>query len=367
MRNYKNISNCWVEIDIGKLLFNKQIIERNIEDGCKKCYVIKADAYGHGSIKIAKVLEKFGVDYFGVANILEAMALRKHGINTPILILGYTNPKNANLIAKFNLTQSCFSIEYCNELLDNLDPEKKIKIHVKINSGMNRIGFSATSKKTIVDLLQMSSNDRIDIEGIFTHFYDANSQESTEKQFLVFTSLIFKLKNQGMSFKICHCCNSAATINFHHMHLDMVRIGAILYGINVTDRIKTLELMSLKARISQIFNINKGDTVSYNARYVASRQMKIATITAGYADGILRSNFDKLFITINEKKCKAIGTICMDQLMIDATGVDCEINKEAIIYGNGGMSIKDVAYANSTIEYEIMCDVGKRVKRVYIK
>ena len=230
---------------------------------------------------------------------------------------------------------------------------------------MNRLGFKPNDI-SFKEILKISSNQKFDIEGIFTHFYDAdNNQEHTEKQFETFLSFVNGLEDAGLKFAIKHCCNSAAAINYPNMQLDMVRIGASLYGIKVSYGVCVKEAMSLKAFVSQISNIAKGEIVSYGARFKADKDMKVATITAGYADGILRSNRNTLTVTINGVACKVLGTICMDQLVVDVSNVECGVDDIATIYGVGGLSINDVDTNNSTIAYEIMCDVGKRVKRIY--
>ena len=366
MDNGVVLSNSWAEVNLKTIINNKHKVEKRLKDGCKVCCVIKADAYGHGAVEVAKALENDGADYFGVANINEAVELRKNNIKTPILILGYTNPHNANLLSQYNLTQSCFSFEYSKQLSNNLKNGYKIKVHLKINTGMNRIGFNPFLKDTIFEIKEIYNNEKFDVEGIFTHFYDSNNVEATNKQYSAFIKIINDLESEGLKFKIKHCCNSAAAVNFREMQCDMVRLGALLYGINVTDNIKTEEAISLKAWISQIFEIEKGETVSYNALFKANKKTRIAAITAGYADGVARSNFDSLFVTIHGQKCKVIGTICMDQLLVELNNLKCSINDSVTIYGSGGVSIDQIAKNNSTISYEIMCDIGKRVERKYI-
>ena len=364
MTNYENLSNCWVEINTKTILDNKHSVQEHIRNGCKICCIVKADAYGHGAIEVAKLFEQDGVDYFGVANLLEAIDLREGGIKTPILILGYTNPKGVSLLAKYDITQAVFSYEYAEQLSNNLSNGEHIKIHIKINSGMNRIGFKP-SDESLEEIVKITKNEKLDVEGIFTHFYNATNKEKTEKQFELFTSFINKLNNCGVSFNIRHCCNSVAAVDYPEMQLDMVRVGATLYGIKVTGTVHVKEAMSLKAYIGQIFKITKGETVSYGALFKAEKDMKIAAITAGYADGILRSNRETLKVTVNGKPCKVLGTICMDQLMVDVTDIDCDIDDVVTIYGDGGVSMHETAINNSTIAYEIMCNVGKRVKRIY--
>ena len=364
MRNSRKSLNSWTEINLNAILSNKHLIESRLPKGCKFCAVIKADAYGHGALRVSKELEKDGVDYFGVANINEAISLRNSGIATPIIILGYTNPIFVDSLIKYDLTQTCFSKVYAEQLLENLHLKDKLRLHIKINSGMNRIGFNV-SDESVNEVLIICKNPRFDVEGIFTHFYGADTRKGVHEQFKLFSNFIKLVEESGFKFKIKHCCNSAATINYPEYNMDMVRVGASLYGINVTDKIKVEEAMSLKSRIVQIFDAKPGDSISYGGRFVVDKKMKVAVICVGYADGVRRSNFDKLFVTIGKKKCKVLGTICMDQLMVDVSNVKCKENQEVVVFGRGGESIEKVAENNSTIAYEIMCSILPRAKRIY--
>ena len=362
--------NCWLEIYPNVVIDNLKTVKKHLNKKCKICCVVKANAYGHGSAEIAKVLEKEDIYCFGVANINEGISLRNAGIKKPILIFGYTNPLCADLLLEHNLTQSIFSFEYAQTLIKNLHKKGKIQAHIKVNTGMNRLGFNPNNKEHLEEVVSIYKDSHFIIDGIFTHFYNADSlgskEKDTIKQFEIFTNFVNDLEKHGVVFNIKHCSNSAATINFPNMQLDMVRVGASLYGINVSDKIKVKEAMCLKARISQIAKIKKGDIISYGARFVADKEMTIATITAGYADGIWRSNFNKLEVTIRGHRCKVVGTICMDQMMVDVSETDCFENDEVIIYGKNGMPISEIAKNNSTISYEIMCDVGYRAKRKFI-
>ena len=359
-------TNCWLEVTSKALLNNKHNINRRLNNGTKICCVVKANAYGLGVVEIAKILERDGVDYFGVANICEGISLRNAGIKAPILILGYTNPKFAMDLVKYDLTQTVFSIAFANELVANLKPSDKICCHIKINSGMNRLGFDSRNSNSINEIKQIYEDPHFNVEGIFTHFYNADKTDvnDTKAQFLEFINIVEELNKVGCNFKIRHCCNSSATINYPDMHLDMVRVGAALYGIDVSEKEKFEETIALKARVSQIKFLKKGDKVSYGATFVANKKMKVATITAGYADGIFRSNSNKLEVAINGHHCKVLGTICMDQFIVDVSSIECHENDEVVVLGRGGMSINEVAKLNSTIAYEIICNINSRVARI---
>lgn len=362
------LTNCWAEIDKSIILSNFQKIKNKVRQNCKICCIVKADCYGHGATEIAKLFEKQGIDFFGVANISEGISLREQGIKSDILILGYTNPLNAELLIKYNLIQSIFSLEYALDLKNNFKSGDVLRCHIKINTGMNRLGFKWSSTDSIESIAKLANDTSFSLEGIFTHFYNADNldrKDDTIKQFDCFSYIINELEKHNVFFKLHHCCNSAGAINFPEFQLDMVRIGASLYGIDVSNNINSREAICLKARIAQIKDVKKGEVVSYGGKYFFENTAKVATITAGYDDGVLRSNSGSLFVYINGKKCKVLGTICMDQFMVDVTGVDCKLNDEVIIYGNGGTPIKDVANNNKTISYEIMCQIGQRVKRIY--
>ena len=369
----------WTEINLDNLLCNFNVIKQRLGDSTKICCVVKANAYGHHAPKIASVLENAGADMFGVSNIEEALQLRNAAIKAPILILGYTPPECAYVLAENNITQCVYSLEYARCLSENLsEHNRSINVHIKIDTGMGRLGFQCDEKSGAVSqILDVSKLAGLNIEGIFTHFAVSDNGEKgksfTNKQYNKFTEIVTELENKGLTFKCKHCSNSAAAIMYPEFSMDMVRAGLILYGLLPSDEVlldvELKPVMSLKSVVSNIKTINKGDTVSYGCDFVATEKMKIATVPMGYADGFFRSNTkNNVSLIVKGKKAPIIGRICMDQLMLDVSSVDgLEIGDEVVVFGDeqGVNSADDFAKANGTINYEIICSVGKRVPRVF--
>ncbi len=336
--------------------------------------VVKADAYGHGAVEISRTIEDF-TDHFAVSNIDEAVQLRESGIRKPILILGYTPPSSMSLLAEYGVTQTVFSYDYGKILSAAARASgKDIKVHIKIDTGMNRLGFSAQNEEdlslSISQIRELHKEKGLDFEGIFTHFAVADETEKpfTRIQFDRFMKCVSGLESENIVFRYRHAANSAAIINYPEMKLNMVRPGLILYGIT-TNRPDTLGLkpvMELKTTVSFVHSLKKGDSVSYGQTYVAEKDMKIATLPIGYADGLFRALSRNLKVIINGREAPVIGRICMDQCMADVTGLDVRTEDEVTVFGNG-KSVYDLSDAIDTIPYEIICDIGKRVPRIYIK
>lgn len=366
----------WAEVNIENIKNNYISLSENLADTVKKCCVVKADGYGHGAVKIARELVNLGANYFAVATIDEAIELREAGIETPILILGYTPPECAKALAENNLTQCVYALEYADLLGKNAKrTNSKIKIHIKVDSGMGRIGFSAfDATEAVRDIESVALCESFDVEGIFTHFAVADGGDAgiayTRGQYERFLSLVMKLESRGITFEIKHCANSAAIIDYPEMALDMVRMGIALYGLEPSpDVIKRLDLkpaMTFKSVITLVKNIEAGRSVSYGCNYTAKETRKIATVAAGYADGFERHNTGS-FVLVGGKKANVIGNVCMDQFMIDVTDIDCKIGDEVILFGDadGVLSADIVAEKCKTINYEVVCGVSKRVLRIY--
>ena len=372
--------NCygrtWAEVHITNIKNNYISLCANVGDGVKKCCVIKADGYGHGALKIAKSLVCLGVDYFAVATIDEALELREGGIDIPILILGFTPPQYARILAENNITQCVYSLEYANLIEEVIKKTNlMLKIHIKIDSGMGRIGFSSFDfDRTVRDIKSVVSRDCFIAEGIFTHFAVADGGDGgsayTRGQYERFLSVISELEVKGVTFKIKHCANSATIIDYPEMALDMVRMGIALYGLepssDVVKRVDLKPAMTFKSVITLVKKIEAGQSVSYGCNYTASSTRKIASVGAGYADGFERHNTGG-FVLVGGKRATVIGNICMDQFMIDVTNIDCKIGDEVILFGDseGILSADIVADKCKTINYEVVCGVSKRVLRIY--
>lgn len=379
----KYLRRTWAEVDIHALKHNFDVIRRAADPKAQIMCVIKADAYGHGAVFLGKLYEKMGAQRLAVSNIDEAMQLREEGIRLPILILGFTPPDMAKVLADHQISQAVFSEEYAEELSANaLKNNVNVKIHIKLDTGMSRIGFmyqniqrDADSINSIERVCQLP---HLIHEGIFTHFALSDEgkegEQATRHQYECFTDAVEKLKQRKIHFPLVHCSNSGAIIDYQQVHFDCVRAGIILYGLSPSEKLNgRLDLrpaMQIKSVIAQIKEVEPGTPVSYGAVYVTDKPTKIATIPIGYADGYSRSLSNRSYITVNGQKAAVIGRVCMDQLMVDISGIDdVRPGDEVTVIGDGSnntFSFDEMAKMTGTINYELICLIGKRVPRVYI-
>lgn len=369
----------WAEINIDNIKHNFNIVKSKLSFGKKLCCVVKANAYGHGAIKISKIYESLGADYLAVSNIEEALQIRSNNVSLPILILGYTNPECAKLLAENNITQCVYSKDYGNSLAKSAhNYGVKVKVHVKIDTGMGRIGFLVDDNDSILEIEKIYYSKEFICEGIFTHFACAdgggNGEAYTRNQYERFLELIDKLQNKGVTFEIKHCSNSAAIFDYPEMQLDMVRAGIVLYGLApsgmVRNKVELKQVMELKSVVTHIKTIKKGVSISYGGEYIAEKEMRIATVPIGYADGFWRSNYSNNgFVFIGGKRAQIVGRICMDQCMIDVSDLpEVDIGSIVEIYSCQEEGTIDLfARMNKTINYELVCALGERVPRVYLE
>lgn len=373
----------WAEIDVNAAEKNFNIIKSKLSKGTRLCCVVKANAYGHGAVYLSKLYERLGADFFAVSNIEEAMQLRNNGIVTPILILGYTPASCASILAENNISQTVFSYSYARELSKCARADGvNVKIHIKLDSGMGRIGFDCIhGGKEITDTVcEVCSMDGLLPEGIFTHFAVADEgvdgRDYTRTQYERFTSAVDEIEKGGIAFEIKHCANSATTLEYPEYHMDMVRVGVVLYGVAPSLKVRGCEelspVMSLKSVISMIKEIEAGDTVSYGCTFKAEKKTKIATAPVGYADGFWRSNADNgTQLLIRGQRVNIVGRVCMDQLMLDVTDVKGvrEGDYITVIGSDKGelITADELAKRNGTIGYEMICSIGERVPRFYIR
>ncbi len=336
--------------------------------------IIKANAYGHGAVEVAKRLEKEGADYFAVALLDEALQLRRAGIKSKILILGYVMPKYIPLAIENDISLACASLDFLKEIA-KATKDKTALIHIKLNTGMNRTGFNISHGEIPEDLKNacdiIKENRNIHVEGLFSHFAKAeDDDEFTRLQFNNFTFAKDYLISQAINPEICHICNSAGILNHPEKHLDAVRLGISLYGACVCDK-NYLPVMSFNTSIVDIHNLEQGDGVSYGLDFIAKKPMKMAVIGAGYADGIRRNlSENDAYVLCNGKRVKLIGRVCMDMAMIDVTDIDdISIGDTVTIWGKNGdafLSCDEQAEKAGTISYELFCSVSKRVPRIYL-
>lgn len=378
MYNIDLIRPAWAEIDLDNLADNMREIRRLAKDSAQVAAVIKADGYGHGAKYIAQTLLENGADRFAVAVLDEALELRRSGITVPVLVLGYTQPERAKAIVDNDIEQAIYSYELASSLsMEAQRQNKTVKVHIKLDTGMGRIGLRA-DETAVVQIKEIYNLPNLIIEGIFTHFAIADEKDKsyTQEQFDKFIWVVDKLEREGITIKLKHCGNSATIIDLPQMHLDMVRAGIILYGLAPSKdvelgRINLKQVMSLKARISHVKEINAGESVSYGRKFIASKKTKIASLPLGYADGYTRMLTGKAQALVNGIRVPVVGRICMDQCMIDVTGIeDVKVGDEAVLFGkqkNSFISIDEIAEKLGTINYEVVCMIGKRIPRVYVK
>lgn len=369
----KHLHRTWAEINLDALVHNFKFI-RSMTDA-KIFSVVKANAYGHSVDIVAPALDEAGTDYFAVSNLDEAKELRVLGINKPILILGYTPPTHAKELSELDLIQTVFSYDFAQKLNQNAaESGVSVKAHIKLDTGMGRIGFDFRndSFNELVETRLLIHLENLKFEGVFTHFPVADSdKEYTSAQFDRFMRAVGCLEEYGFEFKIKHCCNSAAFLNFSDMHLDAVRPGIILYGltpdVNLEISKEFKPVMSFKSVVSQVKTVLAGETVSYGKTYTFEKSTRVATVTAGYADGVLRLLSNKARVLINGKYAKIVGRICMDQFCVDVSDIENVKEGDTVTLFGEGLPVEEFAKHADTINYEVVCSLSKRVPRIYIK
>ena len=378
----------WAEINMDSVKANFEAIRSSIGEGVKLCCVVKADAYGHGAVELCRLYHELGADFFAVSNLDEALELRDAGVTEPMLILGYTPPDRCVDLSRYEIRQTVYSLDYARKLSEKCELSGvRVTVHIKLDTGMSRIGFMCQEFPrddcSIEEIKTACRLPGLVPEGVFTHFAAADDgpdgEEFTEKQFDAFAHTIDVLEKDGVSFGISHCSNSGAIMDYPSLRLDMVRAGIVLYGYapsaKVKSRIELRPAMRLKTLISHIKTIKAGATVSYGRTFTAERDMRVATVPVGYADGFIRAYAKDgyMFVWDKTKKfgrnCKIIGRVCMDQCMLDVTDFpEAETGNVVVVFGNGKdgePTAEDVARWGDTISYEVLCAVSKRVPRLY--
>ena len=374
------LKRAWAEVSLPQLRKNVEII-RSLNSGSTEIMaVVKADAYGHGDEHIVRCLAKdCGIKYFAVSNLDEAIAVRKFAPQGEILILGYTPPEYAHEISMYNIIQGVVSREYAEALVNNTP--QPIRCHIKIDTGMGRIGLKHdTPMDCAAEIAGMMKISKLSVEGIYTHFAVADSDspdniEYTDKQEKFIIDTYDALASHGIKLPHLHFMNSAATCYRNSERSTLSRAGIILYGLHPDVSLDIPEglepLMDLKAVISHVKTVNKGDCISYGRTFVADHEMRIATVTIGYADGYSRLLSSKGEILVHGKRCKITGRVCMDQLMIDVSGVpEAKAGDIVTLIGKEGddcITADDLAQMYGTIGYEVVCGISKRVPRIYIE
>ena len=374
---FKHLRPAWAEVNLDNLADNMKEIRR-VSKSKDIIAVVKADAYGHGAIDAAQVFLKNGATRLAVAVISEAAELRESGINCPIMILGFTSPYLIDDLLKYDIEQTVYSYEYACEISKAaVKQDKTAKIHIALDTGMGRIGFRP-EEKSVDEVYKISKLHNIVIEGLFSHFSSADQEDKsyTHMQIEKFNWFYNELLKRGIKINVRHIANSAAIIDIPEVHFDAVRPGIILYGYYPSkdvsrDIINLKPAMSLKANVVHVKRVPSGECIGYGRKFKTVRESTIATLPIGYADGYTRLLFNKTKVIINGKFAPVVGRICMDQCMVDVTEAgDVKTGDEAILMGSED-SLKfdadDMADLLGTISYEVLCMIGKRVPRVYIK
>jgi serine/alanine racemase len=366
---------AWIEIDLAALKHNARVLQELLPKQCKLMAVVKANAYGHGDITIAKTLNQLDIYAFAVATLEEGIHLRKNGIKGEILILGYTNPCDIDCLVHYRLTQTVVDCAYAKVLNDS---GKKIKVHAKIDTGMHRLGVNADNHSEIESIFKY---DNLMVEGVFSHLCVSDSLKDediiyTKYQFERFFNTVNFLISKGYSPGKLHIQASYGILNYPDLPCDFARAGIALYGV-LSDNNKTHEkpdlrpVLSLKSRIAMVKEIESGESVSYGRQYIADNNMKIAMVTIGYADGIPRNiSKSNSYVLLRGKKAPIIGRICMDQLVIDVTHIDTAEPGDIVTIigrdGNEHIRCEDIAEKCGTISNEILSRLGSRLKHVIV-
>lgn len=376
------LMRTWADVSLDNIAHNFQQIRAKLDDKCRVLGIVKADAYGHGAVAVSELLAQLGADYLGVSSFDEAMQLRDGGIALPILILGFTPPEFTQKLIDENLTQTVFSLEQAQQFSDCAHSlGKKLKVHIKVDTGMTRLGFIYNGEDDEYDtagrIAAVCALGGLDTEGIFTHF--ANADEKGDKHTLVqfsrFMQLLDTLKKAGVHFQIRHCANSAAMINYPQTQLDMVRPGLILYGVypamDMQPDIRLLPAMSLRSVISQIKDVKAQTPISYGCKFFTAAPSRIAVVAIGYADGLMRVLSNGGQMLIHGVPARITGTICMDMCMADVSHIpEAREGDTVTLFGcdsGGCMPVEQLAQCAGTIAYEFICLISKRVPRFYYR
>ena len=363
----------FAEIDLGAILYNLRQIRNRVDKDIKIMAIVKADAYGHGMKEVSQAAAREGIDYFGVASMDEARTLRAAGIKKNIIVLGAILPEEIEGVLRFNVIQTVSDLRIAR-LLSQLAQSKKrtIKVHAKIDTGMGRLGVWHEDAVNFVKRLTLLKNIKVD--GIFTHFPSAEDDKVfTRNQLRDFKSLIEELWDHGIDIPIKHTSNSMAVIDFKASHMNMVRPGLIMYGLyprsDVAKKLRLRPALKLKTKVVYVKPVSRGRCISYGRTYVTKKDTNIATIPVGYGDGYSRQLSNRGSVLIKGKRLPIVGRVCMDMSMVDAGRSSAvKPGDEVVLIGRQGkanITVEEIARLSNTIPYEVVCNIGRRVPRIY--
>lgn len=371
MKSSKN--RAWAEINLGAIQHNYRVICERAKSPVM-C-VVKANAYGHGAVPIAMLLQKQGAPYFAVATIEEAMELRSYGITKPILILGYVDEKDIETAVRHHITVPVYDMEtaqLCSAAAARVG--ETLKVHYKLDTGMSRLGFSTKNRQeTEQQILECAALPGLYSEGIFTHFAIADvptGNSYTASQFNRFRTICTDLRVAGLNLPLRHCANSAGIQHYHKTHCSMTRAGIILYGcrpdISVPYQLELQQAMTVYARVAQVRELPANTSVGYGRTYTTDKPTRMAVITIGYADGFLRTGTGHAKVLLGGHPAPVLGRICMDMCMVSVPdGVEVKRGDTAVVFGPGKWTVENAAKAAGTISYELLCAISSRVPRFY--
>lgn len=375
MRPY---SRVYATVNLDAVASNMRSMRDNLPASTLIMGSVKADGYGHGSVPVAKTIEPYVFGY-AVATIDEGIILRRHGINKTILILGVTHESRYEDLLRYDIRTAMFQYEKAKKLSDlALKQGKKAVVHLALDTGMSRIGMKA-DREHAKEAAAIAALEGIEVEGLFTHFARADETDKTfyREQYDKYLAFLGYLEEYGVNIPIRHCSNSAGIVeDLDSNHMDMVRAGICIYGLYPSDevdrsRIRLTPVMEIKSFITYIKEIGPKTPVSYGSTFVSDKTMRVATIPTGYADGYNRALSNKGFVLIRGKRARILGRICMDQFMVDVTDIpEAKEDDEVTLIGRDGeeeITVEEMAACSGGFHYEIICDIGKRVPRVYIK
>lgn len=374
----KPYSRVYAAINLDAVEANMKAMRANLPESVSIMGVVKTDGYGHGAVPVARAIDPY-VDGYGVASIDEGILLRRHGIRKMILVLGVTHESRFEELLHYDICPSMFRYGEVRKLSDTaVKMGRRANIHLAVDTGMNRIGMRPDEASADM-VYRMGKLGGICVEGMFTHFSRADERDKSSciSQYKAYMDFMEMLSARDVAIPVCHCSNSAGILEeFEANGLDMVRAGISIYGLYPSDevgreKVKLTPAMELKSFITYIKSIGPGEEVSYGGTFVADRQMLVATIPVGYGDGYPRSLSGKGFVLVRGKRARILGRVCMDQFMVDVTDIPgvLEDDEVTLIGGDGAgfISVEELAVLGGGFHYEIICGIGKRVPRVYMR
>lgn len=373
----KTYTRVYAPINLDAVCHNMESMRHHLAQKVHLMGVVKTDAYGHGAVPVAQTIAPY-VDAYAVASVEEGLLLRRHGVEKPILILGVTHPSDYKRCLEHQIRLTIFTTEQAKLLSHEAEQlQKKARIHFAVDTGMNRIGMRADEAGA--DLAaQIAGLPQIEVEGVFTHFAKADEADKafTNLQIARYQKFVKLLEERGITVLWKHCANSAGIIDLPNAEGNLMRAGISIYGIYPSDEVDHTAVslkpaMGLKSFVTYVKPVAKGEPVSYGGRFVADRPLIVATVPVGYGDGYPRSLSGKGYVLIHGKKAPILGRVCMDQFMVDVTDIpEVGVDTEVTLLGKDGeecITVELLAELSGGFHYEILCDIGKRVPRVYIK